>query len=72
MKSVKKGASRPEYEFPKLMEGSEGLIVLMKERGYGTVVNDPQGFHRIGTYSVDWAMSFFTDFNGTIELSNDE
>ena len=61
--------SKPVVEYPKLMQGSEGTIVLMTERGRGAVVAAGK-YLPVGHYSVDWNISSFTDFNGTVTLKN--
>ena len=56
-------------EYPKLMRGYEGTIVLFVTLGLGTALwaNDDM---EAGYYSATWDMDDFTDFNGSITLSN--
>lgn len=66
--------------FPKLMQcnGIEGFIVLMysssklNNRGAGTVISvGATNDWKLGEYSNEWTTSLFSDFEGTLELSND-
>jgi hypothetical protein len=59
-----------ELPYPKLMKSENGKIVLMTVRGVGMVLSDSQGYSKAGTYSDDWKMENFSDFHGTIALSN--
>jgi len=71
---------KPIRPFPKLMQcnGVEGLIVLMystdksNNRGNGTVVSVGASVDwSMGEYTDDWSPHVFSDFEGTLELSND-
>ena len=63
--------------FPKLMiaikEGipDKGIIVLFEEEEKGTVVYTPNDYKKLGYKSNTFLMNCFTDFNGSITLSND-
>ena len=71
MKSVIKGNPSPSGGYPKLMANDDlSRIVLMTSFEVGVVVRDTNGVHGIGEIHKDWAMFCFTDFNGTVELSN--
>lgn len=73
MKGTIKGESK-NRDFPKLMKGSDDMVALMTKDGCGVVVitGDLDDYYKVGDYSEEWAMKCFKDFNGTIELSNDE
>lgn len=72
MKSIRKDRDREEKsEYPKLMIGEARLIVLMQRDSTGTAVYIGSSTVSMGSYSRDWDMDAFTDYTGTIELSND-
>ena len=57
--------------FPKLMQSSEGvIIVLMTEESSGVVINENR-FYEIGYKSSAWNMDVFYDYNEPITLQND-
>ena len=56
-------------EYPKLMVAGGGLIVLFCGDEHGAVI-EPNDIWECGYYSRDWNMDEFTDFNGTVTLSN--
>jgi hypothetical protein len=56
--------------YPKLMKSGKGKIVLMTSHGEGTLLADAQNQLPVGTTCGDWSMTKFTDFHGTITLSN--
>lgn len=58
--------------FPKLMVSSNGLVVFMVADKSGTVVYRGNSPHRIGFSSGIWAMDEFTDFDGTVSLTNEK
>jgi hypothetical protein len=58
-----------ELPYPKLMKSNNGKIVLMTVRGEGMVLFD-EGYTKAGHYSNEWIMHNFSDFHGTIALSN--
>lgn len=67
--------SKQEISFPKLMVGSlSGTIVLMtsESKGYGTgtLVKEGFGLLAVGCFSETWDMKYFTDFNGSVTLTN--
>ena len=69
------GISKQEISFPKLMVGSlSGIIVLMvseyKGYGTGTVVKEGDGMLTVGCFSETCDMQYFTDFNGSVTLTN--
>jgi hypothetical protein len=67
----------PKIEFPKLMV-SDSYIILMEGieksngNGRGTIIAalgiDGEKF--VGSYHTNWLMKYFTDFTGSISLSN--
>ena len=62
-----------EIKYPCLMTAHSNLgaiVVLFTKKDFGTVVYSERKEQPIGYYIEDWAMSGFTPFNGTIELSN--
>jgi hypothetical protein len=68
MKSVITETKSPgELPFPKLMKASGG-IVLMLERGRGVRIA-PRN-NGVVYYSTSWEPDDFTDFHGTVTLSN--
>ncbi len=73
MKAIVADEPEPvEKPFPKLMICFEsGLIVLMASPKNGVVVGKPTDIYHIGQYSEIWYMNNFTDFTGSVTLSND-
>ena len=72
MKSqIVKLESKKDLDFPKLMIGSASrVIVLFHESGKGQIVNGKSYSYGLGNYNIEWHMDSFTDYNGTINLSN--
>lgn len=62
-------AARKKAEYPKLRVGQSGIVVLFVDKTTGTVVRETMEY-TLGTYLTDWAENHFTDFNGSVELSN--
>lgn len=62
---------KQEAYFPKLMVAKDGLVVLFKRTEIGVVVHAPDGCWMMGDHSDGWYMEEFTDFTGSITLSND-
>jgi len=61
-------ASKNDY--PKIMKSkNSGLVVLFSKSELGTVILGNE-LHDCGEFSDDWDMSSFTDFDGSITLSN--
>ena len=59
-----------EKPFPKLMKSNlTGNVVFFQHSGKGQVVNSGKG--QIGDISPSLGMENFTDFDGTVTLSND-
>jgi len=60
--------------FPKLMQGIDGIIVLMlTDEGKGVRIDNKEGL--FGDYagfdeSDNWSMEEFSDFTGSITLQN--
>lgn len=65
---VKEKDENPEY--PKIMDGGRGVLVLFDKQKSGVVLRG-DGEYKIGYYSCMWEMKEFKPFNGTITLSND-
>ena len=57
-------------EYPKLMVGLNGTLVLFSEPKIGMVMISGRGWEP-GHYSTAWTMEGFTDFKGKLVLSND-
>lgn len=58
--------------FPKLMISESGTIVLFQESDKGVCLKDGcLTFKKVGQYTNDWSMHYFTDFDGKVTLSND-
>ena len=57
--------------FPKLMVAYDGLVVLMTNNDVGTAVHQGKSAHEVGEHRKDWAMHHFTNFNGSVTLSNE-
>lgn len=74
MKSViKTNDLKGEIKYPCLMTTHnrfKTIVVLFTKKDFGTVVYSERKEQPIGYYSGAWAMSYFTPFNETIELSN--
>ncbi len=69
---VRDGPAPDDKPFPKLMVGNRsGIIVLMVKSCAGTVVGNPASDFPLGTFSSTWTLEYFTDYPGTITLSND-
>jgi len=60
-----------EIEYPCLMISDYDRIVLFTEPSKGVLLQDPSFYYKIYNTDVDWVMSNFTTFKGTITLSND-
>lgn len=62
-------SGKPAVDYPKLMIAKvDGEIVLFESKDNGTVVNAAR--NRAGYRSDDWDMDYFTDYDGTVTLSN--
>ncbi len=57
-------------EYPCLMQGKYGLVVLFVKEDCGVVVMQSD-VYSLGYYAKDWATDTFTPFKGQIVLSND-
>lgn len=64
----------PSVGFPKIMEDTHGIIVLMHSPGCGLLVGTSTGHYPpmqyVGYQSSTWDMSYFKDFHGVVTLSN--
>lgn len=72
MKSIiNTGNEKKELPFPKLMVSNNGNVVLFVNSQEGFCVYSSPEFDRLfGLYDT-WNISDFTDFNGSITLSNE-
>ena len=61
--------STSDIDFPKLMISETGLVVLFSSSKLGTVIRGDR-LWGAGEHSVIWIIDMFTDFDGTITLSN--
>ena len=73
---VTENQPKSEKPFPKLMvmfhEDSKGTIVFFTEKYKGIIVHGAG--YRLddeGLFMTNWDMTCFTDFHGTVTLSND-
>ena len=58
-----------EKEYPKLMIGKNGCIVLFTDDRFGTLIQT-KDYKEVGHFSSGWAMEYFTDYEGEITLKN--
>lgn len=71
MKSeVKQVDKKPTKPYPKLMISDMGTIVLFTSKSRGISVKESKA-SELGVFSDCWESSDFTDFEGTVTLSND-
>jgi len=57
--------------FPKLMISSEGkTLILFKSKHQGTVIQSTDKFYEVGLSDDGWNSAMFTDYEGSITLSN--
>ncbi len=76
MKSVKSDKScEPTVDYPYLMEGIDGRIVLMTgvtDRGCaGTIMYAPRySVNPVGHWSEGWDVDYFKPYNGSVCLEN--
>ena len=60
-----------EINYPCLMIGLGGMIVLFNKKGCGTIVSfNSSPIDCIGEYQTNWVMSCFNTYTGKVELSN--
>ena len=59
-----------ELEFPKLMKGSSGVVVLFSSPEKGIVIIGTKCDYIAGEYGYNFTMSNFKDFNEEITLKN--
>ena len=57
-------------EFPKLMIDKNDLIVLFSSPKLGVVVKGDNLLWKVGEHGEAWVMDRFTDFRGSVTLSN--
>jgi hypothetical protein len=70
MRSITVNQIRPAtLPFPKLMKHTSGIIVLFQQSGKGVVVAETPAYP-LGSYSDNWVMTNFSDFQGEVTLSN--
>ncbi|AUR95256.1 hypothetical protein HOU78_gp36 [Vibrio phage 1.204.O._10N.222.46.F12] len=59
-------------KFPKLMKWRDTyMIVLFHTQGSGTVVHKGTSSNSIGYINSHWVMGRFSDYKGTLTLSNE-
>lgn len=58
-----------ELPFPKLMINQYGAIVLFHEKHRGIIIKSAENEGRNGMYYIDFNMSIFTDFKGSITIT---
>jgi len=59
-------------EYPCIGDGGRnGLVVLFHKVKCGIVLREGGTSHKVGDYREDWGMNYFTQFEGTITLSNE-
>lgn len=68
---VKETGKKKEKDFPKLMANEEGTVVLFTSSGKGICLVAKYEDEYVGEYSIKWNKNIFTDFEGSITLSND-
>ena len=56
-------------EYPKLMHGEEGRVVLFTGHETGFLLNQDD-LYSLGHYSHNWKMGCFKDYDGSITLQN--
>jgi hypothetical protein len=55
--------------YPKLMEGTSGVIVLFWGTKKGVTVNS-NAFYSIGHFSYNWDMFCFKEYTGKVTMEN--
>lgn len=60
-----------EKPFPKLMISQNGLVALFATKDFFVLINHNDPLLVLGSRVLGYNYSEFTDFNGTIQLSND-
>lgn len=64
---------KTELEYPCLMVGSHGTVVLFRANKCGTaVVTGGNSKRNVGEYRTDWIMDVFKPYTGSLTLSNQE
>lgn len=71
MKVEVREVKKEGINYPCLMIGSDGSIVLMKAPCEGVVLIEGGSGYEIGYEANNWSMDCFKPFNGEITLSND-
>jgi hypothetical protein len=64
--------TKGSVNYPVLMEGPSGLIVLFQEARVGTVLEAGETGHKVAKVSLTWSMESFSLFPGSIKLKNKE
>ena len=65
-----KDQEKQESEFPKLMVSELGKIVLFTSKSVGTLIVPSSADKKVGHYCESWCEDVFTDFHGSVTLSN--
>ena len=70
--NVSEPKPQEEKPFPKLMKSKyTGMIVLFHSSAIGMVLDQSKNpIDQVGTYSEEWAMSSFEDFNESVTIKN--
>ena len=69
---VKRLNPTSDKSFPKLMSTPKGYVVFFVEKCKGLCLANPSDCQdKIGEFGDSWTMTGFTDFEGSITLSND-
>ncbi len=71
MVNVSTSETKAPCSYPKLMENSNGTIVLLSNSRDGVVIFKGEGDREVG-YISKWDTQFFTDYTGTVSLTNEE
>lgn len=69
---MKSKIKRRENKFPKLMQNSGGCVRIVYEDGSSAIIKSITDWATNGvSLPEDWNRNEFTDFTGSITLSND-
>lgn len=71
IKSIVIGTQKEQTTYPRLMISNFGRVVLFSEQDKGVVINYSEDPGEVGYYGDSWTMREFSDFIGTVELSNE-
>jgi|LakMenEpi03Aug12_release.lakeMendotaPanAssembly.Ray.scaffolds.fasta_scaffold2979083_2 hypothetical protein len=71
MKTIIQNNKKTVIPYPKLMISNKGMIVLFVSNRCGTVLHKGDGATALGSYSKDFVMEIFTDFDGKVIISSE-